>query len=101
MPNADPIGKRITQVDGHELEVVGVMDRPAASLPGQDDTRILIPYFTMRKMFPNVQRAHADRDRLSRHDGSGAGRSPRRAADCAARAVQWRRTPSPLPRPSR
>jgi putative ABC transport system permease protein len=42
-------------VDGHELEVVGVMDRPAASLPGQDDTRILVPYFTMRKMFPNVQ----------------------------------------------
>ena len=30
------------------------MDRPAASLPGQDDTRILVPYFTMRKMFPNA-----------------------------------------------
>src|SRR5450755_1111436 len=54
MPNEDPIGKQI-DVDGHELEVVGVMDRPAASLPGQDDTRILVPYFTMRKMFPNVQ----------------------------------------------
>ena len=54
MANADPIGKKIA-VDGHELEVVGVMDRPAASLPGQDDTRILIPYFTMRKMFPSVQ----------------------------------------------
>jgi putative ABC transport system permease protein len=37
------------------LEVVGVMDRPAASLPGQDDTRVLIPYFTMHKMFPNAQ----------------------------------------------
>ena len=54
LANAEPIGKRI-EVDGHELEVVGVMDRPAASLPGQDDTRILIPYFTMRKMFPNVR----------------------------------------------
>ena len=54
LANEDPIGKRI-EVDGHELEVVGVMDRPAASLPGQDDTRILIPYFTMRKMFPNVR----------------------------------------------
>jgi putative ABC transport system permease protein len=54
MPNLDPIGKRI-EVDGHELEVVGVMDRPAASLPGQDDTRVLIPYFTMHKMFPNAQ----------------------------------------------
>ena len=67
LPNVDPIGKRI-DVDGHEVEVIGVMDRPAASLPGQDDTRILMPYFTMRKMFPNVQGAHADRDRLSRHD---------------------------------
>ena len=56
MPNEDPIGKKIS-VDGHELEVVGVMDRPAASLPGQDDTRVLIPYFTMRKMFPN-EREH-------------------------------------------
>src|SRR4029077_511162 len=56
MANEQPIGKKI-EVDGHELEVVGVMDRPAASLPGQDDTRILIPYFTLRKMFPNV-RAH-------------------------------------------
>jgi len=54
LPNMDPVGKWI-EVDGHELEVVGVMDRPAASLPGQDDTRVLIPYFTMRKMFPNAQ----------------------------------------------
>ena len=54
MPNLDPIGKWIT-VDGHELEVVGVMDRPAASLPGQDDTRVLIPYFTMHKIFPSAQ----------------------------------------------
>jgi putative ABC transport system permease protein len=54
LPNLDPIGKWI-EVDGHELEVVGVMDRPAASLPGQDDTRVLIPYFTMHKMFPNAQ----------------------------------------------
>jgi putative ABC transport system permease protein len=54
MPNLDPIGKSIL-VDGHELEVVGVMDRPAASLPGQDDTRVLIPYFTMHKIFPNAQ----------------------------------------------
>jgi len=52
--NEDAVGKSII-VDGHELQVVGVMDRPAASLPGQDDTRILVPYFTMRKMFPNVR----------------------------------------------
>src|SRR3954463_12918879 len=54
LPNADPIDKW-TEVDGHALQVVGVMDRPATQLPGQDDTRVLIPYFTMRKMFPNAQ----------------------------------------------
>jgi putative ABC transport system permease protein len=54
LPNVDPIGKWIL-VDGHSLQVVGVMDRPAASLPGQDDTRILVPYFTLKKMFPNAQ----------------------------------------------
>jgi putative ABC transport system permease protein len=54
MPNEDPLFKWI-DVDGHQLQIVGVMDRPATLLPGQDDTRILIPYFTMRKMFPNVQ----------------------------------------------
>jgi putative ABC transport system permease protein len=51
LPNMDPIDKWI-EVDGHALRVIGVMDRPAASLPGQDDTRILLPYFTMQKMFP-------------------------------------------------
>jgi putative ABC transport system permease protein len=53
LPNEDPLFKWI-QVDGHSLQIVGVMNRPAASLPGQDDTRVLIPYFTMRKMYPNL-----------------------------------------------
>jgi putative ABC transport system permease protein len=47
----DPVGKWI-EVDGHSLQIVGVMNRPAASLPGMEDTRVLIPYFTMRKIFP-------------------------------------------------
>ena len=51
LPNEDPVGKWI-EVDGHHLEVVGVMDRPAAYLPGMNDVRVLIPYFTMRKIFP-------------------------------------------------
>jgi putative ABC transport system permease protein len=54
LPEGDPIGKYI-DVDGHSMQVVGVMDRPATSLPGQNDTRVLIPYFTMRKMFPNLR----------------------------------------------
>jgi putative ABC transport system permease protein len=54
LPGFDPVGKWIV-VDEHELQIVGVMDRPAASLPGQDDTRVLIPYFTMRKIFPTAR----------------------------------------------
>jgi putative ABC transport system permease protein len=54
LPNQDPVDKRIS-VDGHELQIVGVMDRPAASLPGQNDTRVLIPYQTMHKIFASAQ----------------------------------------------
>jgi len=54
LPTEDPVGKWI-DVDGHEFEVVGVMDRPPTQIPGTDDARILIPYFTMRKLFPNAQ----------------------------------------------
>ena len=51
MAGEDPVGKFI-DVNGHRLEVIGVMSRPAASFPGQQDTRVLLPYFTMHKMFP-------------------------------------------------
>jgi putative ABC transport system permease protein len=51
--NVDPVGKWI-EVDGHAVEVIGVMERPAASFPGQDDNRILMPYFSMRKLFPSA-----------------------------------------------
>jgi putative ABC transport system permease protein len=50
----DAIGK-IMLVAGHQLEVIGVMNTPAAALPGQNDTRVVIPYFTMRKLFPTAQ----------------------------------------------
>ena len=50
----DAIGKKI-EVAGAELEVVGVMKRPASSLPGQDDNRVLLPYFTMHKAFPSAR----------------------------------------------
>jgi putative ABC transport system permease protein len=53
-PTENPIGKRI-EVNGHEFEVIGVMERPAASFPGSEDLRILLPYFTMRKLFPNAR----------------------------------------------
>ena len=53
-PNADPTGK-VVELSGHHVQVVGVMERPAESLPGQDDLRVLLPYFTMHKMFPNAK----------------------------------------------
>jgi putative ABC transport system permease protein len=31
------------------------MDRPAASFPGQEDLRVLLPYFTMKKMYPSAR----------------------------------------------
>jgi putative ABC transport system permease protein len=53
-PNIDPVGKMI-EVDGHEFQVIGAMERPAASFPGEEDRRILLPYNTMRKMFPSAK----------------------------------------------
>lgn len=50
----DPTGKWV-EIDGHQFEVIGVMKRPAASFPGQNDNRFLLPYYTMRKMFPNAK----------------------------------------------
>src|ERR1700733_10775353 len=47
----DPIGKWI-DVNGHKFEVIGVTERPANSFPGQDDTNIYLPYFSMHKLFP-------------------------------------------------
>jgi putative ABC transport system permease protein len=53
-PQIDPAGKAI-DVNGHQFTVVGVMKRPPASLPGSEDLRVLLPYFTMRKMFPSAR----------------------------------------------
>ncbi len=52
--NMDPVGKTIT-VDGHELTVIGTMLRPAASMFGDTDNRVLVPYGQMQKMYPNAR----------------------------------------------
>ncbi|MBV9405013.1 MAG: ABC transporter permease, partial [Acidobacteriaceae bacterium] len=52
--NANPVGKPIT-VDGHEFEVIGTMNKPAASMFGQDDTRVVIPFFSVRKNYPSAK----------------------------------------------
>jgi putative ABC transport system permease protein len=51
-PTVDPVGKWI-EVNGRQFEVIGSMARPSVMLAAQDDIRILIPYWTMRKMFPS------------------------------------------------
>lgn len=52
--NVDPIGKSIS-VDGHEFQVIGTLNRPAASFFGDQDNRVLLPYFTMRRMYPSAK----------------------------------------------
>src|SRR5690349_12252126 len=52
--NVDPIGKAI-MVDGHEFTVIGTMLRPAASFFGDTDNRILLPYGSMHRMYPNAR----------------------------------------------
>jgi len=53
-PNTSGIGKWV-ELDGHQFEVIGVMVRPAQSMPGQEDRRMMLPYFTMRKLFPTAR----------------------------------------------
>lgn len=52
--NVEPIGK-VINVDGHSLQVIGTMIRPAASFFGDQDNRVLLPYWMMRKMYPNAR----------------------------------------------
>jgi putative ABC transport system permease protein len=53
-PDVDPTGKWM-EVAGRQVEVLGVMKRPAAAMPGQEDRRALLPYFTMQKMYPSAK----------------------------------------------
>ncbi len=50
----DPTGKEI-QLNGRTLRLVGVMTRPVNAMPGQQDMRVLVPYFTLRKIMPQVR----------------------------------------------
>jgi putative ABC transport system permease protein len=52
--NVDPLGKFIN-LDGHQVQVVGTMVRPAASFFGDQDNRVLVPYGLMQKMYPNAR----------------------------------------------
>ena len=50
--NVNPIGKMIL-VDGHPFQVVGTALRPAASFFGDTDNRVMLPYWTMQRFYPN------------------------------------------------
>jgi putative ABC transport system permease protein len=50
----DPVGKDIL-INGHEFQVIGTMLRPAASFFGDTDTRVLLPYGAMQKLYPNAR----------------------------------------------
>ena len=48
------IGKLIN-VDGEQFQVIGTMYRPSASFFDSSDNRVLVPFFTMRKVYPNAK----------------------------------------------
>ncbi len=50
----DPIGKMIS-VDGQQAEVIGTMLRPTATFFGNSDNRVMLPYFAMRRLYPNAK----------------------------------------------
>jgi putative ABC transport system permease protein len=50
----NPIGKWIN-VDGQQLEVVGSMFRPNATLFDSSDNRVLAPFLSMQRVYPNAR----------------------------------------------
>ncbi len=47
------IGKLIT-IDGQQFQVIGTMHRPSASFFDSSDNRVFLPFFAMKKMYPNA-----------------------------------------------
>ena len=50
----DPIGKLIN-VDGEQLQVIGTLRRPAASIVDSSDNRVMLPFFTTERIYPNAK----------------------------------------------
>ncbi|MFL6465960.1 MAG: ABC transporter permease [Bryobacteraceae bacterium] len=50
----NPIGKTIS-ADGRQFEVIGTMNRPTASFFDSSDNRVFLPFFSMKKVYPNAQ----------------------------------------------
>lgn len=52
--SSDPTGKWI-DVEGHQMQVMGVMKRSESNGPGNRDSRVIMPYWSMRKFQPAAQ----------------------------------------------
>lgn len=50
----NPIGKLIN-VDGQQVQVIGTMYRPSATFFDSSDNRVLLPFFSMKKIYPNAK----------------------------------------------
>lgn len=50
----NPIGK-IIKVDGQPVEVIGAMNRPSATLFDSSDNRVFVPFFLLKKIYPNTR----------------------------------------------
>jgi putative ABC transport system permease protein len=50
----EAVGKEIN-VDGHSFMVIGTMLKPAASMFGDTDNRVLLPYWTLQRMYPGAR----------------------------------------------
>jgi putative ABC transport system permease protein len=50
----DPIGKYI-DVDGQQAQVIGTLHRPTASFFDSSDERVILPFFSMEKLYPTAK----------------------------------------------
>lgn len=50
----NPIGKQII-VDGEPFRVIGTLFRPTANFFDSSDNRVFVPFFAMKKAYPNAQ----------------------------------------------
>jgi putative ABC transport system permease protein len=59
-PSGDPVGRTV-RIDTTPFRVIGVFDQPKGGFGmGQEDRRVLIPYYTFHKLFP-LAKEHAFR----------------------------------------
>ncbi|HEY1483583.1 MAG TPA: ABC transporter permease, partial [Candidatus Acidoferrum sp.] len=53
-PDGDPIGKDV-MIDGSSFQVIGVVEKPKGGFGmGDEDRRVLIPFHTFKKVFPEA-----------------------------------------------